>query len=396
MAARMLALLGVANAVAVVALWLHGGGLHDEALTSLGRLTGLLGAYLSLVELLVLARGPRSSAWHRVAGHAVLWLLVAHTALITAGYAVADATGLVEQARRLIEEFPGVITATAGLVILIGVASASALRRRLRYETWYFIHLYAYLAIALAFSHQLATGAEFAGDPLARAYWYALYLVTLAWVVWRFVRPRRLRVERVVEAGPRVVNIEMSGDVRARPGQYFRWRFLTRGRWFEAHPFSLSAASDGRRARITVKAVGDFSRELRELRPGTRVLADGPFGTFTSAARRHQRAVLIAGGAGITPIRALLEEMPGELAVIYRAPSEEDVILRDELDALAAARGFALHYVIGGDRDGMLGLVPDIAERDVYVCGPPEMVAATAASLRAAGVRRIVTERFAL
>jgi predicted ferric reductase len=200
MAARMLALLGVANAVAVVALWLHGGRLHDEALTSLGRLTGLLGAYLSLVELLVLARGPRSSAWHRVAGHAVLWLLVAHTALITAGYAVADHTGLVEQARRLIEEFPGVITATAGLVLLIGVVIASALRRRLRYETWYFIHLYTYLAIVLAFSHQLATGAEFAGDPLARAYWYALYGVTPAWLVWRFIRPRRLRVERVVEA----------------------------------------------------------------------------------------------------------------------------------------------------------------------------------------------------
>jgi predicted ferric reductase len=396
MAARMLALLGAANAVAVVALWVRGGGLHDEALTSLGRLTGLLGAYLALVELLVLSRGPRSSPWHRWAGHAVLWLLVAHTALITAGYAVADGSGLLEQIRRMIEELPGVITATAGLVLLIGVVIASALRRRLRYETWYFIHLYAYLAIVLAFSHQLATGTEFAGDPAARAYWYGLYGVTLAALIRRFARPRRLRVERVVDAGPGVVSVEMSGAVRAQPGQYFRWRFLTRGRWFEAHPFSLSAAPDSRRARITVKGVGDFSRGLRELRPGTRVLADGPYGGFTARARRRPKAALIAGGAGITPIRALLEEMPGELVVVYRAASEEDVILRDELDALAAARGFALHYVVGGNRDGMLALVPDIAERDVYVCGPPEMVDATRAGLHAAGVRRIVTERFAL
>jgi NAD(P)H-flavin reductase len=142
--------------------------------------------------------------------------------------------------------------------------------------------------------------------------------------------------------------------------------------------------------------VGDFSRGLRELRPGTRVLADGPFGGFTSAARRRPKAALIAGGVGITPIRALLEEMPGELVVIYRARSEDDVILREELDALAAARGFALHYAVGGSRDGLLALVPDIAARDVYVCGPPEMVDAATASLRAAGVRRIVTERFAL
>ncbi|WP_028059392.1 ferredoxin reductase family protein [Candidatus Solirubrobacter pratensis] len=396
MVPRMLALLGFANAVAVVALWLHGGGLHDEPLTSLGRLTGLLGAYLSLVELLVLARGPRTSAWHRWAGHAVLWLLIAHTVLITTGYARSDDSGLLAQARRLIEEFPGVITATAGLAILIGVVIASALRRRLRYETWYFIHLYTYLAIVLAFSHQLATGTEFVGDSVARTYWYALYGVTLAAIVWRYARARPLRVERVVDAGPGVVNIELAGRLRARPGQFFRWRFLTRGRWFEAHPFSLSATPDGHGARITVKGVGDHSRGLRDLRPGTRVLADGPFGGFTRAARRRPRAALIAGGAGITPIRALLEEMPGDLVVVYRAPRAEDVILRDELDALAAARGFSVHYVVGGDRDGLLALVPDIAERDVYVCGPPEMVDAMRARLRAAGVRRIVTERFAL
>jgi predicted ferric reductase len=404
MAARMLALLGAANAALVAGLWVRGGGLHDAPLTSLGRLTGLLGAYLALVELLVLARGPRTSAFHRWAGHAVLWLLVAHTVLITAGYAVADDSGPLEQARRLIRQFPGVITATAGLGLLIGVAAASAVRRRLRYETWYFIHLYAYLAVALAFSHQLATGTALVGDPLARAYWYALYGVTLAAVVARFALPlrHRLRVERVVEAGPGVVNVEISGRVRARPGQFFRWRFLTRGRWFEAHPFSLSAAPDGRRLRITVKGIGDHSRGLRELPSGTRVIADGPFGGFTSAARRRERAALIAGGVGITPIRALLEEMPGELTVIYRALSADDVILRDELDALAASRGFALHYVIGDHRDGLLtderlrALVPDIAARDVYVCGPPEMVAAASESLRAAGVRRIVTERFAL
>jgi predicted ferric reductase len=383
MAARMLGLLAAANAVAVVALWVHGGGPHDDFLTSAGRLTGLLGAYLSLVELLVLARGPRSSAWHRWAGHAVLWLLVAHTVFITWGYTSADGTSLVEQARRLIEEFPGVITATAGLIILIVVVIATALRRRLRYETWYFIHLYTYLAIALAFSHQLATGTEFVGDPLARTYWYALYGVTLAGVLWRLVGVRRLRVERVVEAAPGVVHVEMSGPVRARPGQFFRWRFLTRGRWFEAHPFSLSAA---RRVRITVKGVGDHSRGLRELRPGTRVLAEGPYGGFTS---RRRKTALIAGGVGITPIRALLEEIGGDVVVVHRG----EAILRDELDALAAERGFVIHYAAG---DRLLALVPDVTERDVYVCGPPEMVDATVATLRDAGVERIVTERFAL
>jgi ferredoxin-NADP reductase len=117
--------------------------------------------------------------------------------------------------------------------------------------------------------------------------------------------------------------------------------------------------------------------------------------------------VLIAGGVGITPIRALLEDMPGapgDIAVVYRALRPEDVILRAELDTLARDRGAELHYVLGDHRDGVVlspahlqALVPDIAARDVYVCGPPGMTEATRAALDRSGVPRhhVVTERFA-
>jgi ferredoxin-NADP reductase len=198
----------------------------------------------------------------------------------------------------------------------------------------------------------------------------------------------------------------------ARSGQFFLFRFLTRDRWWEAHPYSLSAAPDGRSLRITVKALGDSSATIGAVRPGTRVLAEGPFGSFTTEARRRSSrgAVLIAGGVGITPIRALLEDMPasrGELTVLYRAIDERDLILRDELEALARRRGARLYYVLGDHRDpsarALLGaahlrrLVPRIASCDVFVCGPPAMADAVGASLRRAGVprRHIVTERFA-
>jgi predicted ferric reductase len=298
------------------------------------------------------------------------------------------------------------------------VTSAVAVRRRLRYETWYFVHLYAYLGVALAFSHQLATGTDFVGEPAARAYWIALYVLTLAvLLVFRLGVPlarsarHRLRVERVVHEGPGVVSVEVSGvaldRLNARAGQFFTWRFLTRDRWWEAHPFSLSAAPEGRRLRITVKGLGDYTARLRAIPPGTRVIAEGPFGAFTSAARRRPRVALIAGGVGITPIRALLEDMPGErgdIAVVYRAIAPEDVILRDELEGLVARRGAELHYVFGDHRERdslspeeLQRLVPDIALRDVYVCGPPAMTEATHATLARSGVsrRHIYTERFA-
>jgi predicted ferric reductase len=435
MAGWGLALLALANAGVVVGLWAASGGpadVHDlsSGLTSAGRVAGLLGAYLVLVELLLLARIPllerifgfeRLAAAHRVNGRVAVSLLVGHAALITAGYTVGDKISLPAQVERLITGYPGVITAVAGLALLVIVAvtSAVAARRRLRYETWYFLHLYAYLGVALAFSHQLATGTDFLARPAARAYWTALYVVTLAaLVVFRLLLPlarsllvHRLRVERVVEEAPGVVSLEIGGErlhrLRAQAGQFFTWRFLTRDRWWEAHPFSLSAAPDGQRLRITVKGLGDYTASLRAIPPGTRVVVEGPFGSFTAAARRRPRVALIAGGVGITPIRALLEEMPGgpeDITVVYRALHDDDVILRAELDELAGRRGVEVHYVLGDHDDGeplsperLQALMPDIATRDVYVCGPPAMVEATRATLGRTGVsrRHIVTERFA-
>ena len=413
-AAAALALL---NAIVVVGLWGPAGvrDIHDTAslLTGLGRVCGLLGAYLALVQLLLLARIP----WlgfdlrlHRWNGTACLVLLLAHAVLIVAGYTVGDRISLLDELGRLIAGYPGVITAIAGLAALIAVSVTSAIvvRRRLRYETWYFVHLYAYLGVALAFSHQLATGSEFVGRPGARAYWYALYAVTLGSLVgfrvllpvWRSAR-LRLRVVRVVDEAPGVVSLEIGGvgldRLKARTGQFFTWRFLTRRHWWEAHPFSLSAAPDGRRLRITVKGLGDYTTSLRDVAPGTRVIVEGPFGGFTSARRR---VALIAGGVGITPIRALLEDLPGDIAVVYAAAREEDVILRAELDELAHRRGAGVHYVLGGEplsAERLLELVPDIAERDVFVCGPPAMTEALRASLGRTGVprRQVFVESFA-
>jgi predicted ferric reductase len=422
--------LAVANLAVIIVLWLDGGGVSDvhssaDALSSGGRVAALLGAYLSLVAVMLLARVPvleravgfgRLTAWHRYAACGCLAMLLAHVGLTTAGLTVGDRTSVPAEVSRLISEYPGVITATAGTLLLVAVAAMSVrpIRRRLRYESWYFAHLYTYLAIALAFSHQIATGQDFVGNAAARVYWLALYLVTLGMLVlFRVVRPvalaaaHRLRVERVIEEAPGVVSIEITGRgldrLRAQPGQFFLWRFLTRDCWWQAHPFSLSAAPDGRRLRITVTAGGDFSAALRYLRPGTFVFAEGPLGAFTAAAGRRQGVALIASGAGITAIRALAESIDGDVKLLYRHTNRDGHILfRHELDELAGTRGVDVMYLMGEDRTlssaVIRRLVPDIERRDVYVCGSPPMVVATRSSLTAAGCsrRHIFSERFGL
>src|SRR5438874_3112947 len=218
------------NVAAVVWLWVHGGNASDhlstgELLTSLGRLTGLLAAYSALVQLMLLARIPwlerligfdRLTVWHRRNGHACLDLVLAHVVLSVWGYSLLDKISLPKEISTMLGGgiYPGMITATVGTALFIAVVVTSVVivRRRLRYEWWYAVHLLAYAGIALAWFHQIPTGNELVLDTVAADYWRALYLATLALLVgFRVVAPlvqalrHRLRVAAVVEEGPGVV-----------------------------------------------------------------------------------------------------------------------------------------------------------------------------------------------
>ena len=424
------------NAAAIVWLWVHGGNLtlrsSGDVLTSIARLTGLLSAYLALLQVILLARVPalerlvgfdRLTVWHRWNGYACLDLVLAHVVFSIWGYALLDRYSLPKEISTMLGGgiYPGMITATIGTVLLVAVVVTSIVivKRRLRYEWWYSVHLLAYAGIALAWFHQIPTGNELVLDTIAADYWRALYVVTIVLiVVFRVLAPvraalrHRLRVAAVVEEGPGVVSLWITGRrldrLHAHAGQFFLWRFLTRGRWSTAHPFSLSAAPDGRSLRITVKALGDHTTRMGEIPIGTRIVAEGPFGVFTAASRRRDKVLLIAGGIGITPVRALLQQMHGDVVVVYRVVAAEEVLFRRELDELARAAGAELHYVVGDHTTGegrrylspdhLRELVPDIADRDVYVCGPAGLTDIVTRHVRRAGVPRshIHAERFAL
>ncbi|MFF7049772.1 ferric reductase-like transmembrane domain-containing protein [Streptomyces griseorubiginosus] len=414
-----------ANA-AVVAFFFAQAGFASNALIVLGRLTGLYAALVMAFQLVLVARLPwldrrigmdRLTSWHRWTGFALLWTLLAHVVLISFGYAEGTDVGPIGEIVDLAETTEGVLRAIVAflLILVIGAVSARFARRRLAYETWHFIHLYTYVAVVLAFTHQVAVGTTFTSSSVATGYWYGVWGVALGSVVlgravlplWRNWR-HQFRVTAVVPESDNVVSIYISGkdldQLPARAGQFFLWRFLTADRWWQANPFSLSAAPDGRTLRLTAKAAGEGSAALRHVKVGTRVFAEGPYGAFTALHRTRPESVLIAGGVGVTPIRALLEEIQGHAVVIYRVGSDRDAVLYDELRDLALAKGAELHLVTGPPVPDKLAaselarLVPDIAERDVFLCGPPPMMNAVLGSLRELNVPRAQThfERFSL
>jgi len=432
-----------ASLLIVAALWLRGGGATDldsptQTYLSLGRITGLVSADLLLIQVLLMARVPmieraygqdELARRHRLVGCTSFFLMVAHIVLITLGYAGQDARNAIVEAWRLTVDYPGMLLAVAGTACLVLVTATSIKRARakLRYESWHLLHLYAYLGVGLALPHQLWTGQDFLDSHLATVYWWTLWAAAAgAVIVWRIGIPlhRTLRhdlwVTAVVPEGPGVVSVHMTGRQLDRlpiaAGQFFTWRFLTRPGASKGHPYSLSAAPTSNTLRITVKDLGDDSRSLARLRPGTRVAIEGPYGRLHAGVRTRRKVTLLAGGIGITPLRALLEELaqgPGDVTLIYRARNEAEVIFRRELETLTAARGAHLVILLGprvpdraswlpaeaaawSDSAALRTIVPDIADHDVFICGATAWMDAAQQAALDAGVpaAAIHVERF--
>lgn len=382
----------------------------------IGSLTGLVGTYLAMLMVLLASRLPFVESalgfdgllrWHRRLGPWPITLLTIHAVVLVIGYAQKARTGALHEIGTLISGFPDMLAAFAalGLMLMAGFASVRAVRRRLARETWWVIHLYLYLALALAFAHAIVLGPDFVNHPLNRAIWSAVWAATAGSVlVFRFGVPlaRTLRHHLVVwevrKETDDVTSIILRGrDLDQLPlegGQFVEWRFLARGLWWQAHPYTVSGLPQRSYLRLTVRGLGDHSRSIARLKRGTRVAFEGPYGVFTAASRRRRRVALIAAGVGVTSVRPLLEDLPTgtEPAVLLRAASAEAMPLRGEVADLVAAHGGVLHELYGSRRTHLIDarrlrqLVPDILERDVYISGPPAFVDSVTDAARRLGV----------
>lgn len=399
----------------------------DVLITALSRVAAMGGTALALIAILLSARIPwlersvgqdRLVKWHRLVGPYSLYLILAHVVLVTVGYAWADQASVWSEWWNVVLTMEWMLPALAGFVamMMIGITSWRRARRRMKYETWWAIHLYAYLGVALSFMHEIVDGTMFVGQPAMREWWTILTISTFAIILWfRLLVPvisslyHGFVVERVVEENHNTISVIIKGrrleELRAQGGQFLGFRFLTRRYWWESHPYSLSASPRNDRLRITVKDLGDHSSWMRTLQPGTRVMLEGPYGVFTAEQATSERVTLIAGGVGVTPIRALLEELPrgGEIDIVWRASSEADLMLRDEMQALAKWHGARLHYLVGSRRQvnidvrTLRDLLPHLEDSDVFVCGPEAVIEQAVRACTALGVpkHRIHDEAFA-
>ena len=420
----------------VAVLWQVDRGGAPEGLAAAGRLAALWSTDLLLMQVVLMAHVPwverafgqdTLARWHRWTGFASFSLLVAHVLLASVAATRRAGTDPFQILWALLVAYAGIVWAVAAFAALSLVVATSVrvARRRLRYESWHLLHLYAYLGIGLALPHELWLGSDFRA-PAARAYWLGLHLAAagsllvfrLGMPVWRTLR-HRLTVDSVVTEAPGMVSVYFRGRrldrLPVRAGQFFVWRFVDGWGALRGNPFSLSGPAGGDRLRITVKMVGDGSARVATLARGTRALVEGPYGRMTAATYLGGQVTMLGCGVGVTPLLALLWDLPygfGKATLVYRTRRPDEVAFLDELEWLSRHRGVRLVPLVGPraaagswlpaefadyeDTAALLALSPDIAGHDVYVCGPDTWTAAVLRAARQAGVpaARLHRERF--
>lgn len=406
------------NVFAIAILWWNGSSTYffspvaGGLLIAFGRLAGLLAEMALLFELVLVGRirflenafgFPNMNRLHRTVGGWLVSLIIFHPLLLTLGYAASFHHTYLGQFSSFLSEWEDVFLALIGLLLILvaGALSARFARSRMKYEYWHGIHLFMYLGVALAFLHQLQSG-DMITSAIAARYWIGLHIVLVgAVVLYRFCRPlvlfqkHRFVIDQVIHETPDVTSLVIRGrnigSFAFKPGQYASIIVLSKKCW-TPHPFSFSAAPNGDSLRFSIKGLGDYTKAIANVKPGTKIIIDGPMGVFTPDHASTNKYVCIAGGIGITPIFAMLQDLQkknADVVLLYASAEESTMLFRDDIRKLASAwpnfryafyvakadEGASLDIKQGYvDEQAIVSLAPDVAMRDDFICGPPGMI----------------------
>jgi predicted ferric reductase len=395
---------------------------------AIGRITGIIATFAVLIEVLILSRMPfieknfnleQIIQLHRYNGFVIIFAIVAHAVFITYGYALQTSSGLLSQFLSLNTDFEDVLYATIGTVIFfaITVTSIKFLRKKIPYEIWFFTHVLVYGAILLASLHQLNSGFDFVTQDWLKYYWIFLYVAVFGLLAWyRFIRPiyyvsrYDFKVLKIAKESNSIFSIYITGNnvdrLEYESGQYAVFRFLSKGFWYESHPFSFSVNRNSNYLRISFKKTsGDFTNKMPSIQPGSRVLIDGPRGAFIANRCASKVVYLIAGGVGITPFRAMIPDFikkNKKVVLIYSAESIREMAyysyfkqLNDQKEiTLIAYETNKNNYLNTDLLKKIYGVNTSIS--NTYICGPEPMMISVKKSLNELGIQKsqIFTEEF--
>jgi predicted ferric reductase len=400
-----------------------------DSLTSLGQLTGLVGAALFALALILGARLKffdrqlnglnRVYINHHRLGAIAFSLLLFHPLLLAARYLSSS-----------LESALWFWLGSGGWPVILGEAALLGMIVLLiltffvplRYQIWKNTHKFMGLAFFVGAFHLFFAGSDVARSPLLKYYLLALIILALSAYVYhtllgRFTSRRYLyTVTAVNNLNASVSEVILSPFDPQRimpyqPGQFVFVNFNDRSVGLEQHPFSLTSSPEEKDLKFAIKNLGDYTRNVKNISRGTIAKVEGPYGKFSYFNFRSKKQIWIAGGIGITPFMSMARHLAEQknlaaynIDLYYCVRDKAEMVLWDELRAISQTHaGFRLLDFCSGER-GMINakiiseLSGGLGDKDILLCGPPPMMRALKEQFRQLGVNKnnIHSEEFSL
>jgi len=325
---------------------------------------------------------------HRHTGTAAFLLIFAHVLTVpitTTGWRLGNYLAVIA--------FTGIVS-----IVLITLAPRIPFLNRLTgsdYNDWKKLKRWIGIFFILAFIHSLTVNAL---DAKTAITWVMIFFIigTVSYLyteifggIFKKFLPYKVEAVRHPNNSSTEVTLRARKEriKKHRAGQFLFVRFPSDKDLNESHPFTISSAPAEDVLRLTIKASGNFTRDLfAKLKEGADAIIEGAYGMFNYKTGGLKQ-IWIAGGIGLTPFLSFVRDMDGDLRhnvdLYYTVRHPEEAIFVNELEAGAAKNPRLKVHIRYSSKDGSLTIEDivknaggNVSGHDVYLCGPLPMMQA--------------------
>jgi predicted ferric reductase len=400
-------------------LWLGSADLHaitgsiGAFIQALGKTAAISGTTLYLMLPIVGMRHyaveyafgglDRARRVHKLAGKIAFFTILAHPFLLGLGRLLSG--------RRLTTVWNWAsLSVIVGITALFAMVAAVSLNMygHIKHQRWVKVHYILSWIIPIFLLHGLLANSQIVHiKPLL---WYIVGLSTTSFLLFYYQTLLRPYVKKrylyqiadthLLEGGVTELVLKTTGPrMPYRPGQYAFVSFISQFIDPEAHPFSFTTANNGPYLRFAIKALGDDTSNVAELKPGTAVYLDGPYGRFSYGLTKNKQQIWVAGGVGITPFlsmaRSLSRHSDIKVTLFYATQRLQDAAFLHELFEIKRSLAGNFEVVLVDEKisgrislDMMSKVIKDLQQPAYFMCGPQGMMKALKLQLVKAGVKQ--------
>ena len=352
---------------------------------------------------------------HHNIGLAAFILLLIHPVLITFRYFLSSPTSAYEFLKpSLASPFRALGSIALFLMVLSILVT---LYVNVKYEIFILVQRALGLVLFIGAVHAVFVGNSDLGPTSIGILSLQVYFVVLigaaaAVYIYRsifhknFSKFYNYKVENIKKMGD-IYDLELvtsEAPMQYKPGQFAFIKVDTTGLLSQSHPFSMSSRPGTNKISFGIKNLGDYTLALGDIKTGSTIKVDGPYGTFSNTIVDKPRQIWIAGGIGITPFLSMASALEsGQQVDLYYSTksSEEAVYIKELQDISSKNKNLKLIQFVQNKSgyltaDAIFKLSKDIDEANFMICGPPAMMSSLRKQLRARGIenKNINTEEF--